>query len=125
MLSYTKKARWRGNHGQCGLVALAAWDEEMAGGHLDFFRSAIATTNSSQTLQSHSLRSLHPFETPHTLPAAITMSAQQDNQMQGVQDPATEGKGKGKAPEDNTVEESMDDDSSDESGAEEQVRFPR
>ncbi|KAH3914862.1 histone H2A.Z-specific chaperone CHZ1 [Parastagonospora nodorum] len=49
------------------------------------------------------------------------MSAQQDNQMQGVQDPAAEGKGKGKAPEDNTVEESMDDDSSDESGAEEQA----
>jgi len=97
----------------------------MAGGHLDFSRSAIATTNRSQTLQSHSLRSLPSLEISHTLPAAITMSAQQDNQMQGVQDPATEGKGKGKAPEDNTVEESMDDDSSDESGAEEQVRSPR
>lgn len=41
--------------------------------------------------------------------------------MQGVSDPATENKGKGKAPEDNTMEESMDDDSSDESGVEEQV----
>jgi hypothetical protein len=49
------------------------------------------------------------------------MSAQQDNQMEGVQDPTTENKGKGKAPEDNQMEESMDDDSSDESGAEEQV----
>lgn len=43
--------------------------------------------------------------------------------MEGVQDPATEGKGKGKgkAPEAETMEESMDDDSSDESAAEEQV----
>lgn len=49
------------------------------------------------------------------------MSAQEDNQMEGVQDPTTENKGKGKAPEDNAMEESMDDDSSDESGAEEQV----
>jgi hypothetical protein len=47
-----------------------------------------------------------------------TMSAQSDNQqMEGVQDT----KGKGKAPEQHTMEESMDDDSSDESGAEEQV----
>jgi hypothetical protein len=53
------------------------------------------------------------------------MSAQQDNQMEGVQDPAAENKGKGKAPEDNQMEESMDDDSSDESGAEEQVCLPR
>ena len=49
------------------------------------------------------------------------MSAQSDNQqMEGVQDT----KGKGKAPEQNTMEESMDDDSSDESGAEEQVVIP-
>lgn len=48
------------------------------------------------------------------------MSAQpEDQQMEGVQDPTTESKGKGKAPE--AVEESMDDDSSDESGAEDQV----
>jgi hypothetical protein len=53
------------------------------------------------------------------------MSAQSDNhQMEGVQDPATEGKGKGKAPEADTMEESMDDDSSDESGVEDQVRSP-
>lgn len=39
--------------------------------------------------------------------------------MEGVQGSATDVKGKGKAPE---AEESMDDDSSDESGAEEQVR---
>ncbi|KAH7073730.1 hypothetical protein BKA63DRAFT_39540 [Paraphoma chrysanthemicola] len=49
------------------------------------------------------------------------MSAQpEDHQMEGVHDPATEDKGKGKAPEGETVEESMDDDSSDESAAEEQ-----
>jgi hypothetical protein len=49
------------------------------------------------------------------------MSAQSDNQqMEGVQDT----KGKGKAPEQHTMEESMDDDSSDESGAEEQVAIP-
>ncbi|OAL55578.1 hypothetical protein IQ07DRAFT_583046 [Pyrenochaeta sp. DS3sAY3a] len=47
------------------------------------------------------------------------MSAQpEDQQMEGVQDSATDVKGKGKAPE---AEESMDDDSSDESGAEEQA----
>jgi hypothetical protein len=51
------------------------------------------------------------------------MSAQSDNnQMEGVQDPAVENKGKGKAPEADTMEESMDDDSSDESGVEDQVR---
>jgi hypothetical protein len=49
------------------------------------------------------------------------MSAQPDKQqMEGVQDT----KGKGKAPEQDTMEESMDDDSSDESGAEEQVGNP-
>lgn len=53
------------------------------------------------------------------------MSAQPDNQqMEGVQDPATDVKGKGKAQEGEAMEESMDDDSSDESGAEDQVRFP-
>lgn len=41
--------------------------------------------------------------------------------MEGVQDPTTDVKGKGKAQEGETMEESMDDDSSDESGAEEQV----
>ncbi|KAJ4369920.1 Histone H2A.Z-specific chaperone CHZ1 [Neocucurbitaria cava] len=41
--------------------------------------------------------------------------------MEGVQDPATDNKGKGKAPEGDVMEESMDDDSSDESGAEDQV----
>jgi hypothetical protein len=45
--------------------------------------------------------------------------------MEGVQDPATDVKGKGKAQEGETVEESMDDDSSDESGAEDQVRSSR
>ena len=45
--------------------------------------------------------------------------------MEGVQDPTSEGKGKGKAPQADTVEESMDDDSSDESGAEEQVCVTR
>jgi hypothetical protein len=50
------------------------------------------------------------------------MSAQPDNQqMEGVQDPSTESKGKGKAPEADTMEESMDDDSSDESGVEDQA----
>ncbi|KAI4622068.1 Histone H2A.Z-specific chaperone [Alternaria sp. BMP 0032] len=49
------------------------------------------------------------------------MSAQPENQqMEGVQDPATDVKGKGKAQEGETVEESMDDDSSDESGVEDQ-----
>lgn len=51
------------------------------------------------------------------------MSAQPDNQqMEGVQDPTTDVKGKGKAQEGEVMEESMDDDSSDESGAEDQVR---
>lgn len=51
------------------------------------------------------------------------MSAQPDNQqMEGVQDPTTDVKGKGKAQEGDAMEESMDDDSSDESGAEDQVR---
>jgi hypothetical protein len=50
------------------------------------------------------------------------MSAQSDNQqMEGVQDPSVESKGKGKAPEGETMEESMDDDSSDESGVEDQA----
>jgi hypothetical protein len=54
------------------------------------------------------------------------MSAQPENQkMEGVQDPATDVKGKGKAQEGETVEESMDDDSSDESGVEDQVRLLR
>ncbi|RYO52666.1 hypothetical protein AA0116_g11530 [Alternaria tenuissima] len=53
------------------------------------------------------------------------MSAQPENQqMEGVQDPATDVKGKGKAQEGETVEESMDDDSSDESGAEDQAGEP-
>lgn len=52
------------------------------------------------------------------------MSAQPDNQqMEGVQDPSTDIKGKGKAPEGEAMEESMDDDSSDESGVEDQVCF--
>lgn len=47
------------------------------------------------------------------------MSAQQDKQqVEGAQNPAD--KGKGKAP---AVEESMDEDSSDESGGEDQVRL--
>ncbi|CAO2648565.1 Nn.00g078320.m01.CDS01 [Neocucurbitaria sp. VM-36] len=50
------------------------------------------------------------------------MSAQPENQpMEGVQDPATDNKGKGKAPEADAMEESMDDDSSDESGIEDQA----
>ncbi|KAF1917923.1 histone chaperone domain CHZ-domain-containing protein [Ampelomyces quisqualis] len=50
------------------------------------------------------------------------MSAQPDNQqMGGVQDPSPESKGKGKAPVAETMEESMDDDSSDESGVEDQA----
>lgn len=51
------------------------------------------------------------------------MSAQPENnqQMEGVQNPA-DVKGKGKAQEGETMEESMDDDSSDESGVEDQVR---
>jgi hypothetical protein len=54
------------------------------------------------------------------------MSAQPDNQqMEGVQDPSVESKGKGKAPEGETMEESMDDDSSDESGVEDQVCSPQ
>lgn len=52
------------------------------------------------------------------------MSAQPENeQMEGVQDPTIESKGKGKAQEGDAMEESNDDDSSDESGAEDQVRF--
>ncbi|KAH7392840.1 histone chaperone domain CHZ-domain-containing protein [Pyrenochaeta sp. MPI-SDFR-AT-0127] len=48
------------------------------------------------------------------------MSAQSDNQhMEGVQDPATDAKGKGKAPEADVMEESED--SSDESGVEDQA----
>lgn len=42
--------------------------------------------------------------------------------MEGVQDPSTESKGKGKATNPDAMEESMDDDSSDESGVEDQVR---
>ncbi|OAL01587.1 hypothetical protein IQ06DRAFT_218614 [Phaeosphaeriaceae sp. SRC1lsM3a] len=50
------------------------------------------------------------------------MSAQPENQqMEGVQDPSTESKGKGKATNPDAMEESMDDDSSDESGVEDQV----
>ncbi|KAL6705395.1 Histone H2A.Z-specific chaperone CHZ1 [Coniothyrium glycines] len=44
----------------------------------------------------------------------------EDQQMEGVQDP-TNVKGKGKAAQGETVEESMDDDSSDESGVEDQA----
>ena len=52
------------------------------------------------------------------------MSAQPENQqMEGVQAPATDVKGKGKAPEGDAMEESMDDDSSDESGMEDQVCY--
>jgi hypothetical protein len=54
------------------------------------------------------------------------MSAQPDNQqMKDVQEPATDVKGKGKAQEGEKVEESMDDESSDESGVEDQVRLLR
>ena len=54
------------------------------------------------------------------------MSARPENQqMEGVQDPATDVKGKGKAQEGEAMEESMDDDSSDEAGAEDQVRYLR
>lgn len=50
------------------------------------------------------------------------MSAQpENNQMEGVQDPTTESKGKGKAQDNDAMEESNDDDSSDESGVEDQV----
>jgi hypothetical protein len=57
----------------------------------------------------------------HPLHIAITMSAQpEDHQMEGVEQPAVADKGKGKATE--TVEESADDDSSDESGPEGEVR---
>ncbi|KAH9867664.1 Histone H2A.Z-specific chaperone [Plenodomus lingam] len=50
------------------------------------------------------------------------MSAQPENhQMEGVQDPTTKSKGKGRAQEGDAMEESNDDDSSDESGAEDQA----
>lgn len=53
------------------------------------------------------------------------MSAQSDNHdMEGVQDPATDVKGKGRAQEGDVMEESNDDDSSDESGVEDHVRSP-
>ncbi|KAH7411812.1 histone chaperone domain CHZ-domain-containing protein [Phaeosphaeria sp. MPI-PUGE-AT-0046c] len=50
------------------------------------------------------------------------MSAQPENQqMEGVHDPSIESKGKGKATNTDAMEESMDDDSSDESGVEDQA----
>ncbi|KAF1943350.1 hypothetical protein EJ02DRAFT_453457 [Clathrospora elynae] len=53
------------------------------------------------------------------------MSAQPENQqMEGVQNPATDVKGKGKAQESEAMEESNDDDSSDESGVEDQAGEP-
>lgn len=53
----------------------------------------------------------------------MSAQAENDHQMEGVQDPTNEGKGKGKAPD--AVEESMDDDSSDESGVEDHVSILR
>ena len=101
----------------------------MEGGSLHFFLPVAATTNNSSTLQSHPV--LHNPATatlnksPHPKIVA-NMSAQPENQpMEGVQDPATDTKGKGKAPEADVMEESMDDDSSDESGVEDQVRVSR
>lgn len=53
------------------------------------------------------------------------MSAQpDDHQMEGVENPAPVDKGKGKAVAPDAMEESGDDDSSDESGAEDTVRLP-
>merc|ERR1712137_117127 len=87
-----------------------------------------ATNNNLPTSQSHP--NLLPLATAihKTLTQTTTisnMSAQPENQqMEGVQDPTTDVKGKGKAQEGETVEESMDDDSSDESGAEDQAGEP-
>ncbi len=59
---------------------------------------------------------------PHSI-ATQKMSAHPDNeQMEGVHEQTADIKGKGKAPEGDTMEESMDDDSSDESGIEDHVR---
>jgi hypothetical protein len=49
------------------------------------------------------------------------MSAQSDNKMEDNNQQVAESKGKGKAHEAETMQESMDEDSSDESGVEDQV----
>jgi hypothetical protein len=101
----------------------------MEGALLDFLLYTAATSNDSPTSQSHPISRTLLIATPkhHTQTTSISkMSAQPENQqMEGVQDPATDVKGKGKAQEGETVEESMDDDSSDESGVEDQVRLLR
>jgi hypothetical protein len=85
--------------------------------------SAITSNSTTAPVNRTRFQVFHPsrfLKTP-TSKTPHTMSAQSDNQqMEGVQDT----KGKGKAPEQHTMEESMDDDSSDESGAEEQVAIP-
>jgi hypothetical protein len=96
----------------------------MAGAHLHFFHFTTTTTSRSPIAQSHITplpKATSSFENSLTLSSTTNMSAQPENeQMEGVQDPTTESKGKGKASDD-TMEESMDDDSSDESGVEDQV----
>jgi hypothetical protein len=98
----------------------------MAGAHLHFFDFTTTTTSDSPAAQSHTnplIRIATSSQNNLTLSSTSNMSAQPENQqMEGVQDPTTESKGKGKA-SDETMEESMDDDSSDESGAEDQVRL--
>ena len=87
--------------------------------------STTTTANNTSALQPPATINTRLIITIFTPSHAANMSAQSDdNQMQGVQDPSTEGKGKGKAPEADTMQESMDEDSSDESGAEEQVCLP-
>ena len=82
-------------------------------------------TNAS--IASDLIESTHRNSSYNTrITTIFKMSAQSDNQkMEGVQEPTTDVKGKGKAQEGETVEESMDDDSSDESGVEDQVRLLR
>jgi len=90
--------------------------------------STTATTNKPPPFQSHTnlhARTIALSRTTSTISSTVNMSAQPDNnQMEGVQDPATENKGKGKAAEGEAMQESMDEDSSDESGVEDQVRSP-
>lgn len=90
---------------------------------LPFDLSIIATTNNSAapSIAPSLARPIdHDHYQSHTNSKHHRMSAQSDNQhMEGVQDPATDVKGKGKASEADVMEES--DDSSDESGIEDQV----
>jgi hypothetical protein len=88
-------------------------------------RSYQQPTHQLNRVQPLSLKLPHFLEISLALSYTTSMSAQPDNQpMEGVQDPSVESKGKGKAPEGDHMEESMDDDSSDESGVEDQVCSP-